>query len=51
MELPKIKVRLSKNYCLYDFLLRLLYFSSFKNEKELYFKKLKKNNMQFHGIS
>jgi len=47
MELPKIKVRLSKNYCLYDFLLRLLYFGSFKNEKVVYFKKLKKTTCNF----
>ncbi|MCK4395260.1 hypothetical protein KAW96_01555 [candidate division WOR-3 bacterium] len=45
--MPKIEVRLSKNYCLYDFLSRLSPYGPFEKERQLYSKKLRKISIEF----
>ncbi len=47
MKIPRIEVKLNKNYCLYDFLSRLSYYWPYKKEKKLYSKKLGKIKNNF----
>ena len=52
MKIPLIEVKLSRSYCLYDFLSRLSYYGPYEKERILYSKRLRKiRNVFFEFVA
>lgn len=50
--IPSIEIKVSRNYSLYDFLLRLSYYGPYENERILYgerLRRLRRNFFEFLG--